>query len=492
MALPPARRYLPPMTEYRKRRARIIATLGPASSDKDVILALARAGADIFRLNMSHGSHEDARARHAAIRAVEAELGRPIGILADLQGPKLRIGRFAEGAVDIAPGQRIRLDMDETPGDASRVCLPHPEIFAAMAAGTELLLDDGRVRLIIEEVWDGHAIARVIEGRRLSDRKGVNVPNAILPLDALTPKDRRDLDFALEIGVEWIALSFVQRPQDVRELKAIVQGRAGIIAKIEKPSAVEEIDGILAEADAIMVARGDLGVELPLETVPGIQKRLTAKARAAGKPVVVATQMLESMVSAPVPTRAEVSDVATAVYDGADGVMLSAESAAGAFPVEAVSTMSRIAEQAEQDIVYDELIHAHLEAAGSTIGDAITTAAGKVAATVQASAIVTFTSSGSTALRTARERPETDILVLTPNLHTARRLAIAWGLNCVVVPDVSNFAEMVQRAGATAAEHGFAGPGDRIVITAGVPFGTPGATNILRVAIVGQPGGPTM
>ncbi|MCW0181660.1 MAG: pyruvate kinase [Zavarzinia sp.] len=479
------------MTEYRNRRARIIATLGPASSDKATIKALAEAGADVFRLNMSHGAHEDARARHAAIRAVEAELGRPIGILADLQGPKLRIGRFAEGAIDIAPGHRIRLDMDETPGDARRVCLPHPEIFAAMAPGTELLLDDGRIRLVIEETDKTSALARVIEGRRLSDRKGVNVPNAILPLAAMTPKDLRDLDFALEIGVDWIALSFVQRPEDVRELKAIVQGRAGIIAKIEKPSAVEDIDAILAESDAIMVARGDLGVELPLETVPGIQKRLTAKARAAGKPVVVATQMLESMVSAPVPTRAEVSDVATAVYDGADCVMLSAESAAGAFPLEAVATMARIAHQAEQDIVYDELIHARHEATGDSIGEAITTAAGKVAATVRAACIVTFTSSGSTALRTARERPETDILVLTPDLNTARRLAIAWGLSCVVVPDVSNFAEMVQRAGATAAEHGFAEPGDRIVITAGVPFGTPGATNILRVAIVGQPGGPT-
>ncbi len=480
------------MKKFRSRRARIIATLGPASSDRETIKALYQAGADVFRLNMSHGSHDDHRARYAAVRAVEAELGRPIGILADLQGPKLRIGRFAEGSIEVAPGDRITLDMDETPGDARRVCLPHPEIFAAMRPGTELLLDDGRVRLVIETTTGDRALARIVEGRRLSDRKGVNVPNAILPLAAMTPKDLRDLDFALEIGVDWIALSFVQQPEDVAALKAIVQGRAGVLAKIEKPSAVEQIDGILAESDAIMVARGDLGVELPLETVPGIQKRLTAKARAAGKPVVVATQMLESMVTAPVPTRAEVSDVATAVYDGADAVMLSAESAAGSFPLEAVATMSRIAEQAERDIVYDRLIHAQRESPGETTADAITAAARQVAATVKAACIVTFTSTGSTALRAARERPETPILVLTPSLDTAHRLALAWGLTCVVTEDVNNFAEMVQRAGAAAAAHEFAVPGDQIVITAGVPFGTSGATNILRVATIGRPGDPTV
>ncbi|MDD3444160.1 MAG: pyruvate kinase [Zavarzinia sp.] len=480
------------MKRYRNRHARIIATLGPASSDQATIRALFDAGADVFRLNMSHGDHADHRARHAAIRAVEAEVGRPIGILADLQGPKLRIGRFAQGSVEVRPGHRIRLDMDETPGDESRICLPHPEIFAAMEPGTELLLDDGRVKLVIDETDGAVAVARVIEGRRLSDRKGVNVPNAILPLAAMTPKDLRDLEFALEIGVDWIALSFVQRPEDVTELKGIVRGRAGVLAKIEKPSAVERIDGILAAADAIMVARGDLGVELPLETVPGIQKRLTTKARAAGKPVVVATQMLESMVSAPVPTRAEVSDVATAVYDGADAVMLSAESAAGGFPLEAVATMARIAMQAEHDIVYDALIHARDEAAGETIADAISAAARHVAETVRASCIASFTASGATALRIARERPDTDILVLTPNLDTARRLTLAWGLNCVVTPDVANFAEMVQSAGANAIEHEFARPGDRIVITAGVPFGTSGATNILRVAIAPEPGQRTV
>ena len=481
------------MTRYRNRRARIIATLGPASSDKATIRALFDAGADVFRLNMSHGDHADARARHAAIREVEAEVGRPIGILADLQGPKLRIGRFAQGSVEVRPGHQIMLDMDETPGDETRVCLPHPEIFAAMVPGTELLLDDGRVKLLIESVAEGQrAVARVIEGRRLSDRKGVNVPNALLPLAAMTPKDLRDLDFVLAIGVDWIALSFVQRAEDVAELKAIVQGRAGVLAKIEKPSAVERIDDILAEADAIMVARGDLGVELPLETVPGIQKRLTAKARAAGKPVVVATQMLESMVTAPVPTRAEVSDVATAVYDGADAVMLSAESAAGGYPLEAVSTMSRIADQAENDIVYDDLIHAQIQDAGESTADAISAAACQVAGTVDASCIVSFTSSGATALRVARKRPDTDILVLTPVQATARRLTLAWGLHCVVTDDVASFAEMVQRAGNNAIEHEFAKPGDRIVITAGVPFGTSGATNILRVAIAPEPGQRTV
>lgn len=476
---------------HRNRNAKIIATLGPASSTPALIRALFDAGADVFRLNMSHGSHEDHRARYAAIRAVEQDVGRPIGVLGDLQGPKLRIGIFAGGPVTLAKGEPFRLDLDPAPGDHRRVTLPHPEIFAATTVGTILLIDDGKVRLEATAV-DGSAIdTRVIEGGRLSDRKGVNVPNALLPLAALTAKDRRDLDFLLEIGVDWIALSFVQRAEDVLALKALVDGRAGVLAKIEKPAALDEIDAIIAAADAVMVARGDLGVELPLETVPGIQKALTAKARTAGKPVVVATQMLESMITMAVPTRAEVSDVATAVYDGADAVMLSAESAAGSYPVEAVKTMNRIAEQAMQDVVYQRILHAQRDLPEATAADAITAAARQVAETLRASAIVTYTRTGSTSLRAARERPDAPILALTPKIETARRLALAWGLHCVLTEDAQNFADMVRGAREMAVKHGFATPGDFIVITAGVPFGTAGTTNILRVARITEPDDPS-
>ena len=468
----------------RLRNVKIIATLGPASSDAATIRALFEAGADVFRLNMSHGSHADHRVRHGIIRALEAETGRPIGILADLQGPKLRVGTFADGPVQLVAGQAFRLDLDATPGDLGRVNLPHPEIFAALAPGMNLLLDDGNIRLSVDDNGPDFAQCTVRTGGRLSERKGVNVPDAVLPLSALTPKDRRDLGFALDLGVDWIAVSFVQRPEDVAEVKKVVRGAAGVLAKIEKPQALERLDEIIELADALMVARGDLGVELPLEAVPAIQKRLTRAARAAGKPVVVATQMLESMVHNATPTRAEVSDVATAVYEGADAVMLSAESAAGEHPVEAVAMMNRIAEQIETDPLYRSLIAAQRSEPEPTTADALSAAARQVAETLNAAAIITWTLSGSTSLRAARERPAAPVLALTPLLATARRLALVWGLHCVESADAIDFYDMVDRACHIAREQGFALPGQRVVITAGVPFGTPGATNVLRVAWV--------
>ncbi|WP_341911455.1 pyruvate kinase [Ferrovibrio terrae] len=469
---------------HRERNVKIVATLGPASSGPDRIRALFEAGADVFRLNFSHGSHDDHLERIRTVRALEQQLNHPIGLLADLQGPKLRIGSFRDGAVDLIPGNRFRLDLNATAGDTSGVQLPHPEVLGSLTPGTELLLDDGKIRLRVTEVHAAWAMTEVLVGGRLSDRKGVNLPDTVVPLSALTPKDRADLSFALAHGVDWVALSFVQRPDDLREARALINGRAALLAKIEKPSAVDTLDEIVALSDAIMVARGDLGVEMPLQAVPGLQKKIVRAARRAGKPVVVATQMLESMIKAPVPTRAEVSDVATAVYDGADAIMLSAESASGDYPIEAVRTMNSIAEQVERDPLYRGIMDAEHNNPENTPSDAITAAARQVAETINAAAIVTYTMSGSTALRAARERPRSPILCLTPLIETARRLSIAWGVNAVVAPDAINFSDMIAKAAAIARTIELARPGDSLVVTAGVPFGTPGNTNVLRIARV--------
>lgn len=469
---------------HRERNVKIVATLGPASSSPDRIRALFEAGADVFRLNFSHGSHDDHLERIRSVRALEQQLNRPIGLLADLQGPKLRIGKFKTGAVDLIPGNAFRLDLNATEGDETGVQLPHPEVLGSLKPGTELLLDDGKLRLRVGHVGPGWAETEVVVGGRLSDRKGVNLPDTVVPLSALTPKDRADLAFALAHGVDWVALSFVQRPDDLREARGLIQGRAALLAKIEKPSAVDCLDEIVTLCDALMVARGDLGVEMPLQAVPGLQKRIVRTARRAGKPVVVATQMLESMIKAPVPTRAEVSDVATAVYDGADAIMLSAESASGDYPVESVRTMDSIARQVERDPLYRGIMDAEHNNPENTPSDAITAAARQVAETIQAAAIVTYTMSGSTALRAARERPRSPILCLTPLVETARRLTLAWGVNAVVAPDAINFADMIAKATALARASDLAKPGDSLVVTAGVPFGSPGNTNVLRIARV--------
>ncbi|MCC7050071.1 MAG: pyruvate kinase [Alphaproteobacteria bacterium] len=469
----------------RQRNTKILATLGPASSDPARIAELFRAGADVFRLNFSHGEHADHRLRYEAIRQLERDTQRPIGILMDLQGPKLRVGKFADGRVSLAAGQHFRFDLDRAPGDHQRVCLPHPEILSVLKPGIELLLDDGKLRLRVDAAGEEQAECIVTTGGVLSDRKGVNVPGVILPVEPLTDKDRADLRFGLELGVDWVAQSFVQRPEDMAELRKLIAGRAALMVKLEKPAAIDRLQEIVEQSDAIMVARGDLGVESPPEDVPSLQKRIIAACRKAGKPVVVATQMLESMIASPQPTRAEASDVATAVFDGADAVMLSAESASGAYPVDAVAMMDRIVARTEREPSYRRIMDAQHPEAEETAPDAITKAAAQVAHTIRASAIVTYTTSGSTAFRAARERPEVPILCLTSKLETARRMAVVWGIHAVVTPDIANLAEMVDRACTIARQDNFAKPGSRVVITAGVPFGTPGATNLIRIAWVG-------
>ena len=466
------------------RKTNIIATLGPASSTPALIEELFTSGANIFRLNMSHGDHADKANLVKIIRDLEKKHNQPIAIVADLQGPKIRCGDFKGGKITLERGSEIQLDMEDKPGDESRIHLPHPEIFRIMEVGLQILIDDGKIRLEITSIENKTATAKVMVGGILSNKKGVNVPKAILPIAALTTKDIKDLGFALSQKVDWVALSFVQRANDIAEASKIIKGRAGILAKIEKPAAVECLNEILEISDAVMVARGDLGVEMPLEEVPGIQKHIIYSARKLGKPVVVATQMMESMITSPVPTRAEVSDVANAVFDDADAVMLSAESAAGSYPVEAVSMMEKVITQVEKDPTY---IFAHMDNKSNpdaTAEDAITAAARQVASTIGASVIVTFTTSGATALRAARERPGVPILVLTPSENVARRLCLVWGLNTLITKDITEFEEMIAKAKRMALRAELAIAGDRIVVTAGVPFGTPGATNVLHIAWV--------
>ncbi|HVY17434.1 MAG TPA: pyruvate kinase [Rhodopila sp.] len=468
----------------RRRRTKIVATLGPSSSTTEVITRLFQAGADVFRLNFSHGSYEDHAARFAIIRELEEKFDRPIGILADVQGPKLRVGRFSGGRVHLQTGQPFRLDLNATPGNAQRVNLPHPEIIEAASIGATLLLDDGKLRLRVAHKRPDALETEVVVGGPLSDRKGVNVPDMVLPIPALTDKDRADLEFAVTHGANYIGLSFVQRPEDVEEAKQLINGRCWVMVKLEKPQALDNLDQILALTDAVMVARGDLGVELPPEEVPLAQKRIVRLARQLGKPVVVATQMLESMISAPAPTRAEASDVATAVFDGADAVMLSGETAAGQYPYEAVNMMDRIVARVEQDAGWRAMIDASHTAPENNAAAAIAAAAAQVGHTIGAKALVAFTASGSTALRMARERPEPPIIGLTPNQVTARQMAVVWGVHAVVSPDVHSMTEAVSRACRMALTEGFAAHGEEIVVTAGVPFGTAGTTNALRVAAV--------
>ena len=469
---------------HRGRHAKIVATLGPASTSHEMILALFDKGVDVFRLNFSHGEHADHAARLATIRAIEIERGRPIGVMADMQGPKLRVGTFINDDAMLTAGEIFRLDMDSAPGDANRVQLPHKEIFAALEEGTDLLVDDGKIRLRVRDFGSDFANCEVIAGGRISNRKGVNVPGVVLPLSPLTDKDRRDMQFALDQGVDWIALSFVQRPEDLAEARRLIGGRAAVLTKFEKPAAIDRLRELVELSDACMVARGDLGVEMPPEEVPVQQKRLVRTCRELGKPVIVATQMLESMINSPAPTRAEAQDVASAVYDGADAVMLSAETAAGDYPLEAVEIMDRIIKRVEADPVFRQVLEAQHERPEPTAADAITAAARTVSETIKAAAIVTYTTSGSTTYRASRERPIAPVLGLTSNMRTARRLVLAWGVHTVHTADIENFQQMVDKAANIARQEGLAQVGDPLVITAGVPFGTPGATNVLRLAWV--------
>ncbi|HMO29650.1 pyruvate kinase [Enterovirga sp.] len=470
---------------HRQRSAKIVATLGPASSSPELIRALFEAGADVFRLNFSHGTHEDHALRYRTIRSLEEEIGRPIGILADLQGPKLRVGQFAAGRVTLATGARFNLDLDTgRPGDETRVSMPHPEVFQALAPGVQLLLDDGKVRLEVESCEQGSAVTRVVVGGPLSDRKGVSVVGAVLPVSALTEKDRRDLAFALELGVDWVALSFVQRPEDLDEVREIVRGRAGVMAKLEKPSAIDRLEEIVDRSDAIMVARGDLGVEMLPQKVPPIQRRILRVCRKAGKPAIVATQMLESMIQTPTPTRAEASDVASAVYHGTDAVMLSAESASGQYPVEAVSMMSSIIQEVEKDPYYRQMIEAAHPEPDATIADTICCGLRRATNLLPVKVAVTYTTSGYSSLRTARERPTAPILSMAMSIQTARRLTLVWGVHSVHVHEISDANEMSDYACEMAVREGFAAKGDVVVIAAGMPFGAAGNTNMLKITTV--------
>ncbi|MXP42245.1 pyruvate kinase [Altererythrobacter soli] len=470
-----------PKLNPRGRKIKILATVGPASADPDMLRRLLRAGADAFRVNLSHGDHATHAETIKNVRALEKEFNRPITVLCDLQGPKLRVGSFKDGEARIPHGGRFTLDRNETPGDETRVFLPHPELFGLMAKGHRLLINDGKIRLRVETA-DAEAIVCTAEiGGVISDRKGVNVPDAEVPIPALTDKDRRDLAFAMEHGADWIGLSFVQRPEDLAEARRLMHGRGALCAKIEKPQAIKRLDAILELADGVMVARGDLGVELNPEEVPPLQKRIVYAARSLGKPVIVATQMLESMIESPAPTRAEVSDVANAVYDGADAIMLSAETAAGMWPEEAVAMMDRIAVQVENDESYAARVHFHETIPDTTTADAISHACMTMAATLPIKAVVVFTDSGSTARRVARERPQTPLMVLTPSVKTARRVALLWGAHAVTTRDIGSFEEMVAKGKRMALRHGFGQAGSKLIMVAGVPFGVPGATNLMHV-----------
>ena len=465
----------------RTRKVKILATVGPASRAPEMLARLFKAGADAFRVNMSHGDHATHAATIAAIRALGKEISRPITVLCDLQGPKLRVGAFEGGKAIIRHSAHFTLDRNPALGNGERVHLPHPELFGILHKGQRLLIDDGKLRLRVIRAEPEAILCSAEVGGAISDRKGLNVPDAVVPVPALTDKDRLDLAFALEHGADWIALSFVQRPEDVAEARRLIGGRAALIAKIEKPAAVARLEGIIELADAVMVARGDLGVELNPEEVPPLQKRIVEAARARGKPVVVATQMLESMIESPAPTRAEVSDVANAVYDGADAVMLSAETAAGQWPVEAVTIMDRIAAQVEADPGYQARVHFTETPPDATTADALAQACAAIAQTVPVSGIIVFTNSGSTARRVARERPVVPMLVLTPSRTTARRIGLLWGAHAVSTSDIGSFEEMIAKGKRMALRHGFGRAGARLIALAGVPFGTPGATNLLHV-----------
>ena len=466
----------------RQRNIKIVATLGPSSSDYDTIKDLHLAGADVFRLNMSHGTHDEIAKRHKIIRQIEDELSSPIAILADLQGPKLRVGQFKNRVEELTENEKFRLDLKDELGTKDRVQLPHPEIFQALHEGAHLLINDGKIKLMVEKCGPDFADCLVLNGGEISDRKGVNVPDVILPLAALSEKDRADLDFICDLGIDWLALSFVQRAEDIVDARNLIAGRASVISKIEKPSAVKSFDEILKVSDGVMVARGDLGVELPVQNVPPIQKRLVRKCRAAAKPVIVATQMLESMIESPMPTRAEVSDVATAIYEGSDAIMLSAESAAGQFPIQAVETMNNVAIEVESDPTYTEVMEASRRAKRNSVADGIVSAAREIAETTDIKAICCFTQTGTTALLTARERPRVPIIALSSEIETARRLALTWGTNCVLSGNKTRFKEAVVSAVRAALAEGLADETEQVVITAGVPFNITGTTNILRVA----------
>ena len=466
----------------RNRNVKIVATLGPSSSTEEMVSRLFEEGVDVFRLNLSHGLHDEIKKRHEIIRKVENKFRRPICILADLQGPKLRCGDFKDKQAELVAGQTFVFDNERALGNSKRVYLPEFEVFKSLKKDSKVLVNDGKIKLVVKEVSENFVSTEVLVGGIISDKKGINVPDQLLPLSALSKKDLSDLEFVCNLGIEWLGLSFVQRAKDIKEAKKIVRGRAAILSKIEKPSAVDAFDEILEETDAVMIARGDLGVELPIETLPPIQKRLVRQCRDSGKPVIVATQMMESMINSPVPTRAEVSDVAQAIYEGADAVMLSAESAVGNYPIEAVRTMNSIATEVEKEKTYRQLIESSRTPLKGDVSDAITVAAREVAETTNVKVICCFTETGTTASLTSRERPKVPIIALTPKITIARRLTLNWGFHCIVTEELERFKMAVVNAAKAARMYGFANNDDKIIVIAGVPFNVSGTTNILRVA----------
>ncbi len=466
----------------RNRNTKIIATLGPSSSSPVKIHSLFQAGADIFRLNFSHGTHEDHRRRVFHIRQYEKRLGRPIAILGDLQGPKFRIGNFKNGSVLLKNNQKFSLDLNEKLGDDSRIFLPHPEIFKSVKKNNRILIDDGKIILNIQSVNSEQIVTEVINGGRISNKKGVNIPEVFVKVSSLTKKDIKDLELCLNLSLDYVALSFVQKANDLVKLKKITGDQTAIMAKFEKPLAIKRMEEILKHCDAAMVARGDLGVEMPPEEVPIIQKRLVDACRNHGKPIVVATQMLDSMVNSPSPTRAEASDVATAVFDSVDCVMLSAETALGKFPIDSVKIMDRIIRGVENDFSYRQLLESKKIKLEETTSDAISSAASQVVKTVLAKAIFTYTRSGGTAKRAARERPTVPIIGLSPERLTARQLALIWGVHNIHALEPKSFSGMIENACDVAKKEKIVKRGDYVVITAGAPIGVSGSTNNLRIA----------
>ncbi len=466
----------------RKRNTKIIATLGPSSSSPLKIHSLFQAGADIFRLNFSHGTHSDHRKRVFHIRQYEKRLGRPIAILGDLQGPKIRIGTFKKKSITLVNNQKFELDLDPEPGNEKRVFLPHPEIFKSVKKNTKVLIDDGKILLNIIGVNSEKITTEVLNGGKISNMKGVNIPDTLIKMSSLTKKDIKDLEFCLDLSLDYVALSFVQKAKDLIDLKKHIGSQTGIMAKFEKPLAIKRMDEILFHCDAAMVARGDLGVEMPPEEVPIIQKRIVQSCRDFGKPVVVATQMLDSMINSPSPTRAEASDVATAVFDAADSLMLSAETASGKFPVQSVQIMDRIIRGVENDDSYRQILESKKIKLEETTSDAISSAASQVVKTVLAKAIFTYTRSGATAKRAARERPTVPIIGLSPDRITARQLALIWGVHTIHALEPKSFSGMIENACDLAKKEGIVKRGDYVVVTAGAPIGVSGSTNNLRIA----------
>ncbi|WP_417687416.1 pyruvate kinase [Roseibium sp.] len=463
------------------KKAKVIATVGPASNTPSMLRRLAEAGVDTFRLNFSHGDHETHKGVIGAIRELEGALDRPVGILQDLQGPKIRLGRVHEGKAQLSNGQIVQFIPAETSDDVGCLPLPHPEIFAAIKPGHQILINDGQVRLTVTSSSDEIIDCKVIVGGTVTDRKGVNLPDTVLDLPVLTEKDRHDLEFGLKHGVDWVALSFVQNASDLDQLRALIEGKAGLVAKIEKPSALLDLENIIQKSDALMVARGDLGVEIPPEEVPANQKEIISLCRAHGKPVIVATQMLESMISSPTPTRAEASDVATAIYDGADAVMLSAESAAGSYPAEAVAMMNRIIVRTEQHGRQDRGSRASAPPRGEA-NKAVAGASTLLSEEIGADAIVAFTTSGATALCLAAQRPCRPLVAITPSVEVARRLCLAWGIQALVNEEALDHENVVDYARHLRLHREQECQNSRIIVVSGSPFGQPGSTNNIRVA----------